>query len=196
MKFKIITISILCFFLFQFSSPKAAPLPKDTTKNTSQNNELLSPKQVIIKLLQWYKINMQKANSFPILLKDSADNFMVNNSACAKYLNFLKTSKCLSPRYIAYWRSFFNNKAIGLQSNPIQTDIPDGFDMDFVLITQEPELVLDHISQAKFKTLSLTATTAVIGVTWPKNDGMQYQIEMHKNKQGWQIDYIASPNGD
>ncbi|MEO7523994.1 MAG: hypothetical protein ABIT58_07850, partial [Ferruginibacter sp.] len=182
--------------LLQFSLIKADSLPEDITKNTSQTNELLSPKQVIIQFLQWYKINMKKANSFPILIKDSANNFMINNAACAKYLNFLRSSNCLSRQYIQYWMSFFNDKATGLKSNPIQTDIPDGFDMDFVLITQEPELVLDHISEAKFKTLSLTKTTAVIGVSWPQKNDMIYNIQMHKYKDGWQIDHISSQNDD
>ena len=121
---------------------------------------------------------------------------MVDKTACAKYLQFLKSSKYLSSQYIAVWQTFFDDKATGLQTNPLQSDIPEGFDLDFVLITQEPALVLDHISQAKFKTLSRNATDAVIGVSWPQKDGMQYKIEMHKNKEGWQIDYIATPNFD
>lgn len=196
MKCRFIKISILCFFLLQFSLIKADSLPKDTAKSTSQANQLLSPKQVIIKFLQWYKINMNTANSFPVLIKDSADNFMIDNNACAKYLNFLRRSKCLSRQYIAYRLSFFNDQAIGLKSNPVQTDIPDGFDMDFVLLTQEPELVLDHIGQAKFRTLWLTSTMAVIGLSWPQEDGMQYQIQMQKNREGWQINYIGTPNAD
>lgn len=193
MKFSILKVAILCFLLFQVSIIKAAPFPKKTGSYASQNNEL-SPKQVIIQFLKWYKINIEKINKFPILIKDSADNFMINKPACNNYLKVLNSSKCLSPRYIAYWRSFFDDKAIGLQSNPVQTDIPEGFDVDFVLSTQEPELILYHISQTKFKTQSLTDTFAVIGLSWPVEDGMQYSVEMHKTKQGWQIDHIATTN--
>ena len=176
------------------SSAKSAPVLRDATSDTSQNNHIQSPKEVIIQFLKWYKINIEKVNKFPILIKDSADNFMINKTACNNYLMVLKSSKYLSPRYIAYWRSFFKDKAIGLQSNPIQSDIPEGFDLDFVLSTQEPELVLYHISQTKFKTQSLTDTFAVIGLSWPLEDGMQYNVELHKNKQGWQIDHIATTN--
>lgn len=194
MKLSIAKTLLLCFFLFHFFYAKSAPIPKYKTSYASRSNHTQSPKEVIIQFLKWYKSNIEKVNKFPILIKDSADNFMINTTACNNYLKVLNSSKCLSPRYIAYWRSFFNDKATGLQSNPVQSDIPEGFDLDFVLSTQEPELILYHISQTKFETHSLTNTSAVIGLSWPLEDGMQYNVEMHKNKQGWQIDYIATTN--
>ncbi|MEO6546637.1 MAG: hypothetical protein ABIN94_01505 [Ferruginibacter sp.] len=196
MNFRCTLTLIICLCIGNLSFGKAAFVEKDASSFLTPANDTLSPKKVIIKFLNWYKINIKKANSFPILGKDSAGNFMINNTACAKYLNFLKSSKCLSRRYIAYWLSFFNDKAIGLQSNPIQSDIPEGFDLDWVLVTQEPELILDHIAQAKFVTISRMESAVVIAVSWPKKGGMEYQIEMHKNKEGWQIDYIATPNFD
>ncbi len=194
MKLRIIKTLLLCLFLFHFSCATFASIPKDTCSYVSQSSQVQSPKEVIIQFLKWYKINIEKINKFPILIKDSADNFMINKTACNNYLKFLNSSKCLSPRYIAYWRSFFDDKATGLQSNPVQSDIPEGFDIDFVLSTQEPELILYHISQTIFKPQSITDTFAVIGLSWPVEDGMQYNVEMHKNKQGWQIDHIATIN--
>lgn len=196
MKFSIIKVAVLCFFFFfQFSIIKAAPLPKNTGVYASQNNDL-SPKQVIIKFLKWYRINLHKANSLPILIKDSADNFMINKSASNKYLALLKSSGCLSLRYIAYWKSFFEDKAIGLKANPVQSDIPEDFDLDFVLITQEPGLVLDHIDEMKFQPVSVSKNYIVMGVTGPEKNAIQYNFELHKNAAGWQIDYIATSNID
>lgn len=89
-------------------------------------------------------------------------------------------------------RTFLTKQAENLKKNPNQSDIPEGFDLDFVLATQEPELILYHINQTIFKTYSLTETAAVIGLSWPVEDGMKYKVSMHKNKQGWQIDSIAT----
>jgi len=152
--------------------------------------------QVIIKFLKWYKANLNKANSFPILIKDSADNFMVSKAACTGYLNFLKTSKCISQKYIEHWEIYFNDKASELRDHPLQSDVPEGFDFDFVLITQEPELVLDKISRLKFKTVSINKSVALIGVTLPSDSSVQYEFEMYKSKEGWQIGYISTPNFD
>lgn len=160
------------------------------------DNDSIAPKQVIIKFLKWYKLNLNKANSFPILIKDSANNFMINKSACARYLSLLKSSGCLSSTYIAYWKSFFDDQAVGLRNNPIQSDIPEYFDLDFILITQEPELVLDHINEMKFKTIFIRKNEANIAFIGPQKDAVQYMYEMHKTATGWQIDYISTPGND
>ena len=152
--------------------------------------------KAIIKFLKWYKANLNKANSFPLLIKDSVGNFMVNKSACANYLNFLKSSNCISQKYIDYWKVYFEDKATELREHPIQSDIPEGFDFDFVLITQEPDLVLNQIGRTKFKTVSMNASVAMIGLKWPGKNSMQYEFEMYKTKAGWQIGYISTPNFD
>lgn len=196
MNIRIVNTFLLCLFLSHISVTGPAPVSKFSERCALQNNIELSPKDVIIQFLKWYKVNLQKVNKLPILTKDSVNNFMVNTKACDTYLNLLNSSKCLSPRYIAYWRSYFNDQATGLQSNPVNSDIPEGFDLDFVLITQEPELVLNHISEARFNTHSLNKNMARIGISWPKQTGMDYIIELSKNKFGWQIDFISTPNFD
>ncbi len=161
-----------------------------------EKNEPVRAQQVIIQFLKWYKTNLNKANNFPFLVKDSAGNFMVNKSACNNYLDFLKTSKCISQKYVEYWKVFFDDKASELRDHPIQSDIPEGFDMDFVLITQEPDIILNKIANLKFKIVSMNEKVALIGVTLPSDKSVQYEFEMYKNKGGWQIGYISTPNYD
>ena len=159
-------------------------------------NDPVPAQQVIIQFLKWYKTNLNKANNFPILVKDSADNFMVNKAASTSYLNFLKSSQCISQKYIEYWKVFFDDKASELRDHPIQSDIPEGFDMDFVLITQEPDIVLNKIANLKFKIVSMNEKVALIAVRLPSDESVQYEFEMYKSKAGWQIVYISTPNYD
>lgn len=196
MKLFYLRLLIICLCISRYSIAKVITVNKETSSFIMCSNDTATPQQVITKFLKWYKINMHKANNFPILIKDSADNFMINKSACNKYLALLKSSGCLSYKYIAYWKSFFNDKAIGLENNPVQSDIPDGFDLDFVLITQEPELVLNHISEIKFGIVTRYENNIVVSLRWPQKDAMQYNFEMHKSTVGWQIDYISTPNFD
>lgn len=161
-----------------------------------EQHDSTTPQQAIIKFLKWYKVNLNKANNFPFLVKDSADNFMVNEIACTGYLNFLKTSQYISQKYIEHWKVFFNDKASELKEHPLQSDIPEGFDFDLVLITQEPELVLNKIAQLKFKIVSMNENVALIGVRLPSDKLVQYEFEMYKAKAGWQIGYISTPNYD
>ena len=187
---------VIWVFVCCLSIARAVSAKDRVADAVEYKSDTATAQQVIIKFLQWYKTNMQKANSFPILVKDSADNFSINKKACRNYLNFLAGSQCLSAKYIAYWQSFFNDKAIGLENNPVKSDIPEGFDLDFVLVTQEPELVLEHIMQVRFKILSERSADKVILLTWPQKQSVQYEFEMHKNNQGWQIDYISTTNFD
>jgi hypothetical protein len=139
---------------------------------------------------------LNKANNFPFLVKDSADNFMVNKTSSTGYLNFLKTSHCISQKYIEYWKVFFDDKATELREHPVQSDIPEGFDIDLVLITQEPDIILNKIGRLKFKIISMNEKVALIRVRLPSNKSVQYEFELNKSKEGWQIGYISSPNYD
>ena len=101
-----------------------------------------------------------------------------------------------SQKYIDYWQVYFADKATELRDHPGQSDMPEGFDFDFVLISQEPELVLNQIGRIKFKNISMNASVAMIGLKWPGKNSMEYEFEMYKTKSGWQIGYISTPNFD
>ena len=108
----------------------------------------------------------------------------------------MKSSKCISPTYVEHWQNFFDSRAIQLKKNKLKSDIPEGFDYDFVLITQEPDLVLNQISRAKFKTVSAITSACLIDISWPVKDLMKYKFEMNYGKDGWQISYISTLNFD
>ncbi|MEO7522697.1 MAG: hypothetical protein ABIT58_01310 [Ferruginibacter sp.] len=186
-------IIICCIFVCCYSADAVAI---DKEKIILVKNDPVPVKQVIIHFLKWYEANLSKANNFPFLAKDSADNFIVDKSACNNYLDFLKTSKCISQKYIEYWKVYFDDKASELRDHPLQSGMPEGFDFDFVLITQEPELVLNQIDKVKFTTISMNNSVALIGLKWPGKNAAAYEFEMYKTKAGWQIGYISSPNFD
>lgn len=163
-----------------------APVVSDTMK--VQTN--------IANFLRWYKTNYKTANAFPLLIKDGNDNFMVNKKAYTDYLNFLGSSQYIAPKYIGYWETFFVDKQKELAKNKIKSDIPDGFDFDLVLITQEPELILDKIDSIHFKIASMNDSVALVGLTIPSDSSIEYEFEMYKVKNAWQIGYISTPNYD
>ena len=189
-------ILLICLCLSYYFLAMAIPIKEKTKIAVVVKNDPLPAQKVITKFLQWYKINLHKANSFPLLKKDSVGNYMVNKKAVSDYLNFLKSSKFISGKYIEHWQTYFDDKAAELKNQPMQSDMPEGFDLDFILITQEPELVLNQITRAKYKTISANNSVALIGVSWPGKDLMKYEFEMYKTKNGWQIGYISTPNFD
>ena len=150
----------------------------------------------IVSFLQWYKLNINKANEFTILITDTNGNFKVNKTAYTDYLKFINSSSCISPKYIGYWKTYFADKESYLEDQSIKTYVPEGFDFDFILVTQEPELVLNNIDNINFNLVSLNEAVALVGLTLPGNDLIEYEFEMYKSKEGWQIGYISTPNYD
>jgi hypothetical protein len=150
----------------------------------------------IVSFLQWYKLNIGKTNKFSILINDSNGYFKVNRKAYTGYLDFIKSSSFVSDRYIDYWKIYFADKEDYLANQSIKTYVPEGFDFDFVLVTQEPELVLNNISNINFNLVSMNDTVALVALSLPGNDSITYEFEMYKGTEGWQIGYISTPNYD
>jgi hypothetical protein len=196
MKINLINFKLLIVWVFNYFPMEAAPVLHKETIYISANPDVVSAQKVITKFLQWYKVNLNKANSFPILVKDRNDFYSVNKKAVTDYLNYIKSSNCISPKYLEHWQKFFDDKAIQLKKDKLKSDIPEGFDFDFVLITQEPDLLLNQINRAKFKTISINKSMALIGVSWSGKEPMEYEFEMYYGKDGWQISYISTPNFD
>lgn len=196
-RFTATLLACLLFCCLGFNTSSHFHRPEAISNKTAAvANDSVQLKNNITAFLRWYKTNLHKANRFPLLAKDGKDCFMISKNGCTGYLNFLKSSNRVSSKYIGYWQTWFNDKAIMLKKEKIKSDIPDGFDMDLVLITQEPDLVLEKIDSLKFNVVSLSKSAAVMKLTLPSDSSIDYEFEMQKSKGRWLIDYISTPNFD
>jgi len=100
--------------------------------------------------LHWYKNNYAKANSFGFTYQDKHGNYQVSVDQGKEYLNFLKSSGFISDKYVDIWLKYFKDKSKYLVENLQNEGPPEGFEFDLVLITQEPELVLNEIDNLQF----------------------------------------------
>ena len=87
---------------------------------------------------------------------------------------------------------YFTDKASYLKENLQNEGPPEGFEFDLILITQEPELILNAIEKLEFVVLEAKNNKAVMQIS---GDG-KYNIDMTKKKGKWKIDYIATENYD
>lgn len=169
--------------------------PSNTIVTSSKDG--IQVKKVIIDFLQWYKLNIKKANNFAMIDYDQQGLAFVNLKECAAYLQFIRSSKLVSSRYYNYWKKYFDDEAIKIKNDRLtKDDVPEGFDFDFVLITQEPEIMLDNIKKLKFRLVSETSKEAVMEVLLPGQENFRYEFELQKTKTGWLIDYISTANFD
>lgn len=188
----IILGSFLCGYAF-----KTLPVDKVAdTRITLRADDSLNATKSITGFLRWYKTNMQKVNRFTLLPKNKKGYYVVDEKACAGYLAFLKSSGFVAPKYIGYWQRYFHDKAVSIAKEKLRSDIPEGFDMDLVLLTQEPDLVVKEIDKLQFTVVSINKEAAVMGMKVPADSSIQYEFEMYKRGKAWQIGYISTPNYD
>lgn len=142
--------------------------------------------------LRWYKTHYTKANSFGFTYQDKQGNFHVSIAQGEEYLNFLKSSGYIADKYVELWLQYFKDKALYLEENPQNEGPPEGFEFDLVLITQEPELMLNEIENLQFAVSENNGEKAILQVA----GNWGYDFEMTKVNGKWLIEYIATMNYD
>jgi hypothetical protein len=145
--------------------------------------------------IKWYKINYKQINNFPLTYVDASNNYQVNLINCDKYLAQLKSSKFISQEYIRLWREYFQSKAENFKTNVQNEGPPEGFDFDFVLHSQEPELIFQGLEKLKYTIEEMNNSKAVIIVHTEWED-WKYAVELSKIKNLWYIDYISLKEPD
>lgn len=200
MKFNFFSSSIALFLVgytvFLSSSFKsrveaASHLSKEEVRFQKQNRAAIGNAR---DFLYWYRDNLKKANSFPMLTKDSRGYCQVNMPACKKYLEFLNSSELLSPQYFADSQVFFDSAAKRIAADHLTDEVPEDFDLDLVLGTQEPELILSKIDSLRFIVVSMSDSSALMNVNLPSDPTVSYQFEMVKKKYSWKIGNISIPD--
>lgn len=177
------------------SNSESIQISSDTetiTPIVEASNDTLAMIGVAKSFLHWYKENYEKANSFGFTYQDKQGNYHVAMGECEAYLGFLKSSGYLSDEYINLWMRYFKEKAEYMEENPENQGPPEGFEFDLVLITQEPELVLNTINDKLFAVVENSGTKAVLQMGGEEG----YDFDMVKENGKWMIAYIATMNYD
>ncbi len=164
-----------------------------TDENNQNQNHKLVDKEVIncvSGFFGWYKLNYRQVNSHTIIYTDSSTNFQVDTTACKNYLKSLKNSGYISNEYVKLWMQYFMSKAENFKINHQSEGPPEGFDMDLVLLSQEPELIFQSIKKLKYTVQEMSFDKGVVLVHTPYVD-WKYVVELSKINKKWYIDYIS-----
>ena len=166
--------------------PAPAPIVKES-------NDTVQIEGAVRNFLHWYKTNYKEVNKVTFVDKNKRGDYKVNLDECKKFLNQLSSSGFISNVYVTEWNKYFESKAKYFSANPINEGPPEGFDYDLVLLTQEPEIVLEVIDTLKMNISDIKDGKAMAKV-YSANVG--YEFEMGKEDGKWKIDYIATMNYD
>jgi hypothetical protein len=127
----------------------------------------MPPDSVVLKFLNWYKINFKKSDTFYFVSDkndsshiingrwgDSTIFYSVNFKGTEKFLKFLNSSNCLSNKYIENKRVSFKERSIKLDKQKQWDYPPYGFSADEVFFSNMIESLVPSLEKAKIETIN------------------------------------------
>jgi hypothetical protein len=150
------------------------------------------PAGTILNFLRWYRANNSQLKKIEMVTHsanpDSAQYYVVNETATEQYLNEMQKSGFVSDKYIARWRAYFRNCNENLKKTP-QTEKPvKGFDFDFVMLSKDSEDDLVRIEKSTVEHQKIANDEGSITVGLPTVGRLRYWITKQDGK--WLIDDI------
>ena len=153
------------------------------------------PIKTIQKFLAWYKLNYKSLYKYSMTYPDSLGNYRVNINDCSGYFSALTSSGCISKEYVRVWSNYCLSQDQKFIISPQNEGPPIGFDMDLVLLTQEPETITNQYKNFNYVTgkIGKSEATILMDTGWPD---WIYIFELSKIKGQWYIDYISLKEPD
>lgn len=181
---------ILLFWIIYFQPNIITAQGKTTATTQKARVSVSAPVRSIQKFLGWYKNNYRALYKYRMTYTDSTGNYRVNIKDCTSYFSALTSSGFISKEYVRLWSDYCLSQDQKFLISPQNEGPPEGFDMDLVLHTQEPDEVTKHFMNFKYITEKSDKSEAIILVDtgWPD---WIYVFELSKIKGRWYIDYIS-----
>jgi hypothetical protein len=155
-------------------------------------------KKTIVDFLKWYRWHKDTGVSYAIIKDQQLDNKMkkqiLDMEGVEKYLLFLKSSNFLSEIFLNQIRGNFLkiNSDLSLMP-PIDSDAIvkiDGLDLDIVLQSFEPELIIDHLDRLYIKKIVILGNKSIAQVKI-KNQTIDMVFILSNKNNKWVIDEIG-----
>jgi hypothetical protein len=124
---------------------------------------------------------------------DSTKFYSVNFEATEKYLRGLKESGYVSKEYLNYWRKYFKQAEEQFKANPQNDGPPEGFEYDFVLLSQDVDKDLANTNKAKVVSNVIQNSKATVVLQMASGQKLRYFLS--KQAHSWQIDKVEQANG-
>ncbi|WP_420154698.1 hypothetical protein [Siphonobacter sp.] len=188
------TITLLSILLLSFSGCE------DTTRSTATDPltipsappkpSIAEPGAVTLQFLRWYQTHESEISALPLVNPpaDSTAFYSVNQRATERYLALFNSSKLVSPEYLAYWKTYFEEAERHFQTHPQHEGPPEGFEYDLVLQSQEVDL--EQLTQAQVILQTIEGNRAHVLVRLPDQQKLRFTLQNQQNH--WLIDRIGA----
>lgn len=142
--------------------------------------------------------NRSNLTSIPLInnasgdIFDSSKFYSINFKATEKYLNGLKQSGFVSEDFLNNWRQYFKQAEEQFKTNPQNDGPPEGFEYDFVLLSQEIDDDLTNTNKAKVLSNSTQDTSATVVLQLASGQKLRYYLTNDRNS--WLINKVEKVN--
>ena len=170
-----------------------------TASKIDSNKPASNPETTVINFLNWYKEKEQIIEKIELINNftgsfDSTKFYSINFDNTNKYLNLFKTSGFVSNTYVKKWQDYFIESDKELKANPQNDGVPDGFDYNFVMCSQDWDDALKQLDKIKIVKREIRNKNAIVIVQFNSEMYSNYQLEYNLTNDNniWLIDEIKN----
>ena len=143
---------------------------------------------------KWYKTKYDYLDHHIYLVKMDLKNhtpYRINFNETEKYLTILKSSSFFSDDYINYYRAYYKKVDLILQKTKQNDGTVDGLDYDLIVHSQEPESILENLSDIRLTFIRATLKETILKMETQYDDRDSYLLFHLKTINGkYQIDKV------
>lgn len=183
MKRIIPSLLALCIVALSCSTPDKAP------------RHSLTPLQGIglpmvdttLAFFDWYKANMNRLAQIHMVNQVEGTPYSVDKAGCEQFLDELRKSGLVTEGYLSGHRADFQRYQQQFEAEPQTEGPPMGFDMDLVMMSQEPDVDLDSLPHARILESSMhNDSAASVNVLLY----YEFEVALLKDTVGWKVERI------
>ena len=170
-----------------------------TASKIDSNKPASNPETTVINFLNWYKEKEQIIEKIELINNftgsfDSTKFYSINFDNTNKYLNLFKTSGFVSNTYVKKWQDYFIESDKELKANPQNDGVPDGFEYNFVMCSQDWDDALKQLDKIKIVKREIRNKNAIVIVQFNSEMYSNYQLEYNLTNDNniWLIDEIKN----
>lgn len=183
----------------QLDTPDS-PAQTATTPPAAAATPAADPAQAVRTFLGWYAARMDSPALYEEFVKheNGVDtlNYYVDSQATETWLTKLQATGMFSDAFLQGWRQHFREAAQELKRHPLNDGPPPGFDYDFFMLSQEPNLIATDLQAGSFQTVNTGAGRARVLARGRKHEEGHYAgldfVLSRTPDQRWQIDSISN----
>lgn len=139
---------------------------------------------------QFFNYPKELITNVAFVKNDTTKYYRVDFKNAEEYIKILKDTQYFSENYLNHLRKEFQDDDLAMQKYPSNDGPPEGFDYDWILLTQESEINLAKTKVISEKKISATAQEIVLQFQY----GNTLQFLMKKETDVWKIDEIKNPS--